>query len=228
MVIQTKDFIEIRFTGKIKDGGIFDSNIQEDLKQINPQAVAKPFVFCIGEKMFLDSIDSFLTGKEFGKYEIELTPEKAFGNRNSNLVKLIPMNIFREKQINPQQGMVFDFDGNLGKVIAVSGGRVIVDFNNPLAGKTVIYNIEVLRKIEDINEKIKSLMNFLFQREFPFELNEKKLIISAEKPFAKYIEFFKPKFKEILDLDLEVKEIEDKKSKSENKKEGNSEISSKE
>jgi FKBP-type peptidyl-prolyl cis-trans isomerase 2 len=210
MKFNKKDFIEIEFTGKVKDGEVFDSNIKENLEKLNPDAKAKPFVFCIGERMFLESIDDFLMKDEieFNKnFEVELTPEKAFGNRDSKLVKLIPMNIFREKQVNPRQGMVFDFDGTLGKVIAVSGGRVMVDFNNPLAGKIVVYDIKVLRKIDDINEKVKAIMNFFFQREFQFEVKDNKLIISAEKPFSDYLNIFKEKFKEILELDTEVKEI---------------------
>ena len=158
--------------------------------------------------MFLDSIDEFLIGKELGNYKIELSPEKAFGNRNSSLVKLMPMNLFREKQIRPMAGMVLNFDNMIGKIISVSGGRVMVDFNNPLAGKIVIYDIKILKKVEELNEKVKALMQFFFQKEFKFEIKEKKLLVEAEKPFVKYIELFKVKFKEILDLDLEVKEIE--------------------
>jgi len=213
-MINKKDFIELEFTGRAKDGEIFDSNIKEDLAKLNPNAQPKLFVYPIGEKMFLDSIDEFLVGKDLGEYEIELTPEKAFGNRDSKLIKLIPLKIFLEKKINPRPGMVFNFDNMLGKVIAASGGRVIIDFNNPLAGKTVIYKLRVLRKVDDINEKVKSLMNFFFQREFDFEIQEKKLIINAEKPFSDYLKIFKDKFKEILDLDLEVKEVESKKEES--------------
>jgi len=210
-MINKKDFIELEFTGRVKDGEIFDSNVKEDLAKLSPNAVPKPMVYPVGEKMFLDSIDEFLTGKDIGEYEIELTPEKAFGNRDSNLIKRIPLKIFLDKKINPRPGMVFNFDNMLGKVIAASGGRVIIDFNNPLAGKNVSYKLKVLRKVDDINEKVKSLMNFFFQREFEFEIQEKKLIVKAEKPFSDYLNIFKDKFREILDLDLEVKELETKK-----------------
>ncbi len=83
--IKAKDFIEIEFTGKQKDGTIFDSNIKKDLQEANLNTSAKPFIFAIGEDMFLKSIDEFLIGKETGKdYEIELAPEKAFGKRNTS------------------------------------------------------------------------------------------------------------------------------------------------
>jgi FKBP-type peptidyl-prolyl cis-trans isomerase 2 len=207
--INKKDFIEINFTGRVKNGEVFDSTLKDDLKKINPnfpEERIKPFVFCLGEGMFLDAIDEFLSGKETGKYDVELSPEKAFGKRNPQLIKIIPLKIFREKNTNPYPGMVFNFDGNLGKIISVSGGRVITDFNNPLAGKDVVYEIIVNRKIDDINEKIKSLMNFFFRREFDFDLTEteKKLTIKTDKTFKNFVELFKKKFEDILGLKIEV------------------------
>ncbi len=218
MKIQDRDFIEIDFTGKIKNGEIFDSTFKEELEKLhlghNHEITAKPFVFCIGQGMFLDSLDKFLIGKNFGEeYSIELSPEQAFGNRQSNFVQKIPLKIFREQNINPIQGATLNFDGRIGKILAISGGRVIVDFNNPLAGKFVQYHIKILRKIENLNEKIKSLNEFYFRRNFDFEINEKdkKIILSVEKQIAKFIELFKDKFKDALGFDLEVREIEKEK-----------------
>ncbi len=207
MIIQKKDFIEIEFTGRIKDGEVFDSNIKKDLEKLNPQAEAKPFVFCLGEGMFLKGIDDFLIGKELGKYKIELKPEDAFGQRVSQLVQMIPSKLFKSQNINPFPGAVFNFDGRLAKILSVSGGRIMVDFNHPLAGKNIIYEVNVTRKVEDLNEKIKSLMNFFFRREFNFSVQENKLVIEVEKKFSKFAELFRDKFKEVLDLEMQVKEL---------------------
>ena len=220
MVLKKKDFIEIEFTGKVKDGEIFDSNIKEDLKNANLDFEPKPFVFCLGEKMFLEGVEDFLIGKEIGEYEIELTPEKAFGNRDSTLVKILSMKVFKENKLNPSPGMMFNFDGKIAKILSVSGGRITVDFNNPLSGKIVVYKIKILRKISHINEKAKALIEFFFKRSLKFEIKDKKIIIEAEKELVKFVEIFKDKFKEVLELDLEVKEISEK-LKEEGKK-GNS------
>ena len=210
MAFKKTDFVELEFTGKLKNGEVFDSNIKEDLEKLhrghNHPIEAKPFILCLGEQMFLKSVEDFLIGKDIGNYEIELSPEKAFGNRNSKLMMRIPMKVFREQKINPVQGDVFNFDGRIAKILTVSGGRVIVDFNSPLAGKDVIYNLKVKRKIEDINEKVKSLINFLFRRDMDFEINEKKIIIEMEPNLKQFAEMFKDRFKEILNLELEIKE----------------------
>jgi len=207
MALQKKDFIEVEFTGRIKDGEIFDSNIKQDLKKINSNFKPKPFIFCLGEGMFLKGVDDFLIGKEIGKYEIELSPEMAFGNRDPKFVQMIPMKIFNQQKVNPVPGAMFNFDGKIAKILTVSGGRVVVDFNNPLAGKTVVYKINVIGKIGDINKKIRSFNKFLFKKDFNFEVKDKKLIIEVEKPMVRFVEMFKDKFKDIFGLELEVREI---------------------
>ncbi|MCK9596881.1 peptidylprolyl isomerase [Candidatus Pacearchaeota archaeon] len=213
MALQKKDFIEIEFTGKIKGGEVFDSNVKKDLEKLNPQANPKPLVFSLGEGMFLKGVDDFLIGKEVGKYQIELVPEKAFGPRMKEFIQMVPIKIFGGQNINPFPGAVFNFDGRIAKILAVSGGRVTVDFNNPLAGKTVVYDINILKKIEDLNEKIKSFILFLFRRELNFSVKENKIIIEAEKEMTQFIKMFGEKFKDMFNMDVEVKEVEKKDSK---------------
>jgi len=224
MTLQKKDFVEIEFTGRIKDGEIFDSNIKGDLEKMNHEGhdhepdkhpSVKPFVFSLGEGMFLKGVEDFLIGKPSPSkpinYEIEISPENAFGNRDPKLVQLMPMKIFIQQKLNPVPGAVFNFDGRMAKILSVSGGRVMVDFNHPIAGKVVAYKINLLKKVTDSNERAKALIDFLFRREFKFTINEKdkKIILEVEKPIVKFAELFKDKFKEILGLDLEVKEIKE-------------------
>ena len=208
MKLEKKDFIKIEFTAKVKEGDIFDSNIKEDLKGRDIKKEIKPFIFCLGESMFLQGIEDVLIGKDIGEYNIELTSDKAFGKRDPNLVQMMPIKIFTEQNVNPIPGVMFNFDGRIGKILTVTGGRVLVDFNNPIAGRDVEYKVRVLRKVEDLNEKVKALIEFFFKRDLKFEIKEKKLILEVEKPMKQFIEMFKEKFKEILDLDLEVKEID--------------------
>jgi len=212
MAFQKNDFIEIEFTGKIKDTNeVFDSNIQKDLEDselLKKGQQAKPFVFSLGQGMFLQGIDEFLIGKNTGKYTIELAPEKAFGLRQSQLIQLMPSKIFREQNLRPIPGIVLNFDGRLGKILSVSGGRIRVDFNNPLAGKTVIYNLNVNKKIEDVNEQIKHFIKFLFRRELKFEVQQDKIIIEVEKAMAQFVKLFEEKFKELFGKGLDVKEVE--------------------
>jgi len=215
MPFQKNDFLEVEFIGRIKDGEVFDSNVAEELNKLNPNQQAKPFIFPLGQDMFLKGIENFLIGKEVGSYELELSPKDAFGFRDPSMVQMIPMKIFIEHKINPIPGTILNFDNKLGKVLTVSGGRVMIDFNGPLAGKDVIYSVKVLRKVENIDEKVKSLVEFLFRREFKYEIHDKRLLLNVDKGFKAFAELFKDKFKEMLDLDLEVIEVEEKPVKKE-------------
>lgn len=205
-MLQKNDFIEVEFIGRVKDGNIFDTNIKEEAKKLNLEIQDKPLIICLGQNMILPAIDEFLIGKEIGKYVLELEPEKAFGLRNRELIKTMPIKVFLEKQAYPQPGMIFNFDNLIGKITAVSGGRVIVDFNHPLANKTLVYELSVKRKIEDEKEKVGSLMLFFFRQKFDFKIEDKKIILKAENQFKQFIEMFAEKFKEILNLELEIEE----------------------
>lgn len=244
-MLKQNDFIELEFIGRVKNGEIFDTekissedfrgdqkseqsqgrifdtNIKHEAKKIGLEIENKPLVICLGQAMILPAIDNFLIGKEIGEYNLELTPDKAFGFRKRDLLRLIPISVFYSQKVAPETGMVFQFDNMLGKITSVSGGRVMVDFNNPLANKEVIYDLKVKRVLTDIHEKVKSLLLSLFGKEFKFHIEADKLIIEADKKIAKFFEMFKEKFKEILNLELHVKEVEEKSEKKEEKEEEN-------
>ncbi|MBU0958024.1 MAG: peptidylprolyl isomerase [Nanoarchaeota archaeon] len=208
-------FIKLKFIGKVKNQDIFDTNIPEEAKKIDLDIKDRPLVICIDQGMILPSIDEFLKDKKPGKYHLDLTPDKAFGERKRELIKTMPMSVFSKQNMNPQPGMILNFDGMIAKISAVSGGRVIVDFNNPLAGKEVEYDLEVIGEVTDLNEKVKALSLYFFKKEIPFNVEAKKIIFSPskeDKNFEQIVMLFKDKFKEILDLEIEVKSDSSKES----------------
>lgn len=161
-------FIKLDFTAKIKlNDEIFDTSRDEDAKKANlPQGKIKPVVLCIGESMVLKGLDKALEGKEIGKeYSIEIPPKEAFGLRDPKLIKIIPINIFKSKGIMPYPGLMLNMDDMVARISAVSGGRVITDFNNSLAGKDVVYNFKIKEIIKDDKEKLKCLVAYFFKED---------------------------------------------------------------
>ena len=233
--LQKNDFIEIEFTGK-SNGEIFDTTNKEEAKKIGLEVDVKPMIISIGNQMLLQGLDEDLVNKEIGKkYTIHLSPEKAFGKRNTSLIKIVSMRIFKEKNINPYPGMALQLDTSIAKVISVSGGRITVDFNNPLAGKEVDYEITIKRKIEDTREKINALQDYFFRQRFDFIIENSKVIFKDQK-IQPFLEIFKQKFKDTtgLDFEVETKKEENKediktgqKEKSEEKEESDSKKKSK-
>lgn len=209
--IKKGNFVEIEFTGKIADTDeVFDTNIKADAEKANLDIKEiKPFVLSVGSLMLPEGFDEDLSGKEIGKrYVVEVAPEKAFGKRNSKLIRMIPTKLFHEQKIKPERGMQLALDGQLVKVLSDSGGRTLVDFNNPLAGKKISYEYRLNRLVTDEKEKIDAVQDFLFKKKFDFEKKDGKIIFKVEKQFEPFVKVFAPKFKEILGLEVESEVVE--------------------
>lgn len=215
-ITKKKDFIEIEFTGK-SNSQIFDTTSKEEAKSIGLQADVKPIIVSVGNEMVLKGFDKSLEGKELNKkYSVHLKPEEAFGPRNPQLIKTLPIKVFKEKNIQPMPGMTFNMDNHIAKILSVSGGRIITDFNNPLAGKEIEYDFIIKRKITDDKEKINALQDFFFKQKFEFEIKGKKVIFKKQE-IKPLIEMMKQKFKDMTGFEFEVEEK--KEEKSEKKKE---------
>lgn len=198
------DFIELEFTGAA-NGEVFDTNNVEQLKKLNPDAKPQKLVLAIGQRMVVIGLDEALVDKETTKeYHVKVPSSKAFGPRNKSFVKTIPLSVFESQKVYPRQGMTLLLDQNLVKIIAVSGARVLVDFNNPLAGKDLEYNFKILRIVSDTKEKATAFFEFFFRFVPEFEINEKVTIIGS-KEFESIISIFSEKFKELVGCELSLK-----------------------
>jgi peptidylprolyl isomerase/FKBP-type peptidyl-prolyl cis-trans isomerase SlyD len=147
------------------------------------------------------------------KKTIEILPEDGFGNRDERLIRLVPLAEFKKHNTDPIPGMVVEADNMRGRVMSVSGGRVKVDFNHPLSGKTLIYDLEIKQKLEDIESKVKALVKMYtnmdekvntatFEKDIEIELPP--LINSLYKKkiaddVMKFLGFEKVKFVEIFE-----------------------------
>ncbi|NQU98497.1 peptidylprolyl isomerase [Candidatus Woesearchaeota archaeon] len=159
--IKKGDFVELEYTGKQKDEGIvFDTTVKEIAiaNDLNKEADYKPVVICIGEGIMLPVLEEGLVGKKPGKYTFDLDPEQAFGKKSAQLLKLIPMKVFKQQDIMPYVGLDVNIDNQYGIIRNVSGGRVIVDFNHPLSGRDLTYDIEVKKFVTNDKEKLDSLL----------------------------------------------------------------------
>jgi len=157
------DFIELEYTGKIKDMNlVFDTTSEKVAKENNihdAKASYGPVIICIGQGHVIKGLDGQLEGKELGKeYHIELSPEQGFGKKNAKLIHLVATSKFLKQKINPMPGLQVNIDGMMGMIRTVSGGRTLVDFNHPLAGKELVYNFKSNKIIKDDEKKLKTLL----------------------------------------------------------------------
>lgn len=161
MKAKKEDFVEIVYTGYLLDGTIFDTNDEAVAKaQGLDSSNLKPLRFKQGSGFVVKGLDEAIVDKEVDKeYEVELEPEQAFGKRSKDLIRLIPLTKFYENQLNPVVGLQVEINGQVGVVKSVTGGRVLVDFNHPLAGRKVKYKF----KIQKIFDKLEDKLNVVFE-----------------------------------------------------------------
>jgi hypothetical protein len=131
---------------------------------------------------------------------------------------MIPTKLFHAQKINPVRGMQLALDGQLVKVLSNASGRTLVEFNNPLAGREVVYEYEILRETTDSKEKIDSLQEFLFRKKFEYDLEDKTIFFKVEKEIEPFIKMISKKFEEILGMKVEARVVEPKKASETEKK----------
>ena len=181
------DFIKINYTGRVKDGRVFDTTLEETAKKEGidrKDRVYKPLSIAVGEGQVIPGLDEALAGMKVGeKKSVTVEPDKGYGQKSASMIKLVPVKVFRQEGMNPMPGMPVEIDGRHGRVQTVSGGRVRVDFNHELAGKTLVFDLEVVEKAKSDEDKVKCLIerNFESAEGFDVRLDGKKLTLTLPK-----------------------------------------------
>lgn len=213
--IKEMDFVELEYTAKIKDGNVvFDTTDEKTAKDNDihtSQLPYGPVIICVGTNSLLKGLEDNLVGKEPGKsYTIELSPENAFGKKSAKLLKIVNSNVFRKSNINPMPGLQVNIDGIPGTIKSVTGGRTIVDFNHPLSGKDIIYDVKINKIVSDDKEKIKSFVSFQFNLKpdsFTVDIDEDKKATLDFKEGIKLKHFDTGKMAESLKELTGIKEV---------------------
>lgn len=208
VMIHKGDFVEIDYVGVVKETNeifdLTDAAVAKEKNIFDEKAAYGPVVICVGENTIVKGVDDFLVGKDCKQYVVELQPEQAFGKKDAKLMKILPLSTFIKKNVKPFPGLQLNFDSYLGTVKTVSGGRVIVDFNHPLAGRTVVYEIKVRKILTDDQEKLKQLLKSLFRKEVNSSLQKDKVIVELDIPQN----LREPLTKKVLQLIPSIKQVE--------------------
>src|SRR3989338_4515953 len=140
-MLQKGDFVKINYIGKLNDGRVFDTTKPEVATKVGLQSDRlHPITVCIGEGMLVRGLDAAMIGKD-SAFSITLPPEEAFGKKDPKLLKIVPTAQLHQHKINPHPGLELTIDGSYGIVRSTSSGRTVVDFNHPLAGQEITYEV---------------------------------------------------------------------------------------
>ena len=179
MAIKEGDFVKLSYTGSA-NGMVFDTTDEDAAKKANihtPSALYGPIVVCVGQKHVITGLDEELVGKDAGtEADVTVPPEKAFGERDPKKVQSYAKSKFPEKPVRGQRVNIGE-EGE-GTVVDVIGTRVIVDFNSPLAGQTLVYHYKVEEVVTDPLDELKGLIRLYAGKEMEVALAEGKATVT--------------------------------------------------
>ncbi|QLH05404.1 peptidylprolyl isomerase [Nitrosopumilus oxyclinae] len=180
--------ILVDYTAKVKDTEeVFDTTIEEDAKKhsIHEQNFKyQPKLVSIGEISYpvLKGLDEALAKTAVGdKLTIEVTPDKGFGERDSGKVRMIPIRKLGEDAEKVSVGDSIEVDNKRGIIRYIGSGRVQVDYNHRYAGKTILFDVNVIKSLDTPNDKIDSILKNRLPVEdtkIAFDLKDKEVNIT--------------------------------------------------
>ena len=163
MPLEKGSLVLVDYTARVKDtNDIFDTTREEEAKKTNfydPTHKYEPRIVSIGESWVLKGLDEALSNANVGdKLNIEVPPEKGFGKRDDSKIRMIPQRKLGDKADEVGVGDEIEIDNRRAIVRYIGSGRIQVDFNHRFAGKTLLYDANVLKKLDSDSEKVSALV----------------------------------------------------------------------
>ena len=163
MAFNKGSLILVDYTSKVKDSGeVFETTIEEEAKKHSfhdPNVKYQPKLVSVGESWVIKGFDEALEKTSVGdKTTIEITPDKGFGERDTGKVRMIPLRKLGEDAEKVSIGDTVEVDNKKGVVRFIGSGRVQIDYNHRFAGKTILYDINVLKELKSDDEKTSGIL----------------------------------------------------------------------
>ena len=135
-VVRPGDTIDIQYTGTLTNGTVFSSNVGQ-----------QPFQFTVGAGQVIPGLDSGVVGMKLKQTKTLVIPyNEAYGPVDPSLVVSAPLKAFGNQTVKIGMGISTIMNGQQlsGIVTSVNATNATVNFNAPLAGKTLIFNVTIL------------------------------------------------------------------------------------
>jgi FKBP-type peptidyl-prolyl cis-trans isomerase 2 len=122
----------------------------------------KPLVTVVGDGRLIAGFETHLEGAEADTdYEFDIPPEDAYGERDPNSIETIGQDVLFRSVREPESvavGGSVEIGGKTGVLKMIRAGRARIDYNHPLAGRTLRYSYKIVKVIEDREEKVLTLL----------------------------------------------------------------------
>lgn len=187
MTFSKGSLILVDYTAKVKDTNeVFETTIEEEAKKHSihdPNIKYQPKLVSVGESWVIKGLDEALVNTNSGDTPtVEVTPDKGFGERDKGKVRMIPLRKLGEDADKVSVGDSIEIDQKKGIVRFIGSGRVQVDYNHRFAGKTILYDVKVVKSLESDEDKITGILKrhiLVENSKIIFKKNDKTLDITV-------------------------------------------------
>ncbi len=172
--VEDGDFVLVKITARTQKGKVFQVSSVEDAKlagiydeKKEQQGYYTPEFVIVGKAGFTNEglTETIKEMDYFQKRSVRIPPTKAFGKRDPQKIERIGIAKFKKLNNgkNPELGQEFakqtqQGQSQRGTVIRITQGKVVVDYNHPLAGQSIDYNLEIIDRIDNFTDKIDYFM----------------------------------------------------------------------
>lgn len=129
--------VTLHFALKLDSGDVVDSTFEK-----------KPATFKVGDGNLLPGFEQAIYGLKAGdKRSLSISPEQGFGQGNPQNVQVMPRSQFQDMELSEGLLVIFNDAANAelpGVVKAFDDNQVTIDFNHPLAGKALSFEVEII------------------------------------------------------------------------------------
>lgn len=163
------DIIRLEYDLYVKETGeLYETTSEELAKEKGVHEEGRkyePLIMVVEPDKVIKGLESSLMGAKVGEdYEVEIQATEAYGERDPKQVELHSMREilrlpeFKDGENYPDIGMKISYKNRTATIARVTAGRVRLDFNHPLAGKTLKYRYKVLEKVEGDADVIRAIV----------------------------------------------------------------------
>jgi peptidylprolyl isomerase len=129
-------YVQVHYVGSLDDGTVFDDSRER-----------QPLEFQIGNRGVIPGFEQAVIGMSLNEEKkINLAPADAYGERQDNLIREFPTTMLGEDRVEAGQDVWFDSPHGPvpGKVLSLATENFTVDFNHPLAGKNLNFQLTLV------------------------------------------------------------------------------------
>lgn len=202
-----KDGDVVRFDYTLWVDGKLVETSQEDVAKANKihreGRGYKPITVTLGGSQIIKGLESHLRshGKLATPVKIDIAAADAYGERDAKKVQHIPIGKFKAQKVEPQVGMQLNLGNERGTVTQVAGGRVRIDTNHDLAGKSLTYEYTVREVVTDEGKKVEAVLaNLLPKDTYKVEIGSDAVTLELPEQVKFDQNWMMAKFRIVADL----------------------------